>query len=242
MAKFSSVFVEISTIEDEWKATFSRRFPGECTFDRRGKNSCYLSTIKYEKSSQRAVFVQVHSLVEFTNIKCEVVDPEFCNFEYCYLKSVNRTYKYCTLKVNLLKIPVTKIKVNAGIYKFANGHKSYLYNFTVDACKFLRNPTSNPLAGYIYDYFKDNSNMNHTCPYDHDLEVDKITTQFFNHRMTNVVPFAEGKYLFQMNWIAYDIMRAVFKVHFLVEFTNSKIESIDTNFSGFEYCLLKSVN
>ncbi|XP_017077347.1 uncharacterized protein LOC108112108 [Drosophila eugracilis] len=156
---------------------------------------------------------QVHSLVEFTNIKCEVVDPDFCNFEYCYLKSVNRTYKYFMLKVNLYKIPVTKVKVNFAIYKFANGYKPFMYNVTVDACKFLKNPKSNPVTDYIHGFFKDFSNMNHSCPYDHDLVVDKLTTDLFNQRMKYLLPFPEGKYLVQMNWMAYDTIRAVFKLY-----------------------------
>jgi len=49
--------------------------------------------------------------VEFTNVQCETLDKDFSLFEYCYLKSVNRSYKYVSLKVKLLKIPVTKIKV-----------------------------------------------------------------------------------------------------------------------------------
>ncbi|XP_017063097.2 uncharacterized protein LOC108102547 [Drosophila eugracilis] len=156
---------------------------------------------------------EVQSLVEFTNIKCEVVDPEFCNFEYCYLKSVNRTYKYCDLKVNLYKTPVTKVKLNSAIYKFANGYKPFMYNVTVDACKFLKNPKSNPVTGYIHGFFKDFSNMNHSCPYDHDLVVDKLSTQFFNDRVTKILPFPEGKYMVHMNWIAYDTIRAVFKLY-----------------------------
>ncbi|XP_017077346.1 uncharacterized protein LOC108112107 [Drosophila eugracilis] len=157
--------------------------------------------------------VNVQPLVEFTNIKCDAVDPNFCNFEYCYLKSVNRTYKYYSLKANLFKIPVTKIKVNFAIYKFANGYKPFLYNVTVDGCKFLRNPKSNPIAGYVYGFFKDRSNVNHSCPYDHDIVMDKLSTQFFNDRVTKILPFPEGKYLFQMNWMASNTIRAVFKLY-----------------------------
>ncbi|XP_017077353.1 uncharacterized protein LOC108112113 [Drosophila eugracilis] len=154
---------------------------------------------------------KVHSLVEFTNIKCEVVDPDFCNFEYCFLKSVNRTYKYYLLKVNLYKTPVTKVKLNSAIYKFANGYKPFMYNVTVDACKFLKNPKSNAVTGYIHGFFKDISTT-----FQHDLVVDKLSTQFFNDRVTKILPFPDGKYLVQMNWIAYDILRAVFKIYFVL--------------------------
>jgi len=54
---------------------------------------------------------QIMSKVEFTNLECITHDPDFADFDYCLLKSVNRTYKYLSLKVKLLKKPVTKIKV-----------------------------------------------------------------------------------------------------------------------------------
>jgi len=49
--------------------------------------------------------------VEFANIKCVTLDPEFADFDYCYLKAVSRTYKYLSLRVKLLETPITKIKV-----------------------------------------------------------------------------------------------------------------------------------
>ncbi|XP_041675671.1 uncharacterized protein LOC121530527 [Drosophila eugracilis] len=160
--------------------------------------------------------VEVQPLVEFTNIKCDAVDPNFCKFEYCLLKSVNRTYKYFMVKLNLYKTPLTKAKVNFAIYKFANGYKPFLYNITVDACKFLQNPKSNPVTNYVYGFIKDFSNINHSCPYNDDFVVDKITTEFFNQRVKYLLPFPEGKYLFQMNWMPYGIMRAVFKIYIIL--------------------------
>ncbi|XP_022228667.1 uncharacterized protein LOC111078351 isoform X4 [Drosophila obscura] len=44
------------------------------------------------------VSYEVASKVEFTNIVCTSLDKEFSEFEYCYLKSVNRTYKYVSVK------------------------------------------------------------------------------------------------------------------------------------------------
>lgn len=49
-------------------------------------------------------------------------------YEYCYLKAVNRTYKYLSLKAVLHKLPVYTAKVkkiNFSIDNFAN------YKFTM---------------------------------------------------------------------------------------------------------------
>ncbi|XP_017058105.1 uncharacterized protein LOC108099244 [Drosophila ficusphila] len=147
--------------------------------------------------------------VEFTNFKCKALDQEFCNFEYCAIKAVNRSYKYLTAKVNLYKVPITRVKVSFGLYKRFNGYKPFLYNFTVDACKFLKNPKSNPVSFYFYEFFKQVSNMNHTCPFDHDIVVDKLTTENMSYRFTKVLSFPEGDYMVETHWIAYDITRAV---------------------------------
>ncbi|XP_032571969.1 uncharacterized protein LOC6608931 isoform X1 [Drosophila sechellia] len=112
---------------------------------------------------------KVHSLVEITNFKCESLDRNFSNFEYCRLKSVNRTYKYVSLKVNLFQTPVNQVKVNTAFYKRLNGYKPFLYNVAVDGCKFMKNQNSSPVSKYIFGVFKDASNINHSCPYDHGM-------------------------------------------------------------------------
>ncbi|XP_044250418.1 uncharacterized protein [Drosophila takahashii] len=155
----------------------------------------------------------VYSLVEFTNIKCESVDKDFCEIDYCFLKSVNRTYKYVSVKVKLLRIPVTRIKVNFAVYKRLNGYKPFLYNLTLDACKFLKAPRSNPVANYFYNFFNNVSNMNHSCPYDHDIVMEKMTYSSVYHQFSDILPFPEGNYMLEIHWKAYDITRAVTKYY-----------------------------
>ncbi|EDW75466.2 uncharacterized protein Dwil_GK23872 [Drosophila willistoni] len=149
---------------------------------------------------------------EFTNLKYENFDKEFCEFEYCYLKSINRTYKYLSLRVNLLQLPVTKFSVRFQMLKRFNGYKPFLYDTTVDGCKFLANQKINPVAGFFFGLFSKYSNINHTCPYEHDVIVDKVAVNTMNNGLTNVLPFPEGDYLYNITWIAYGKPRAVVKV------------------------------
>ncbi|XP_017049382.1 uncharacterized protein LOC108093703 [Drosophila ficusphila] len=156
------------------------------------------------------------SLLVLRNIKCQTLDEEFSNFEYCILKSVNRTYKYISLKVNLLKVPISSVQVNVELFQRLNGYKPFLYNITIDACKFFKNQKSNPVASYFYDSFKKFSNINHSCPYNHDLVLEKLSADFLNHRFTKILPFPKGEYMIQMNWFAYHINRAQFQLHFVL--------------------------
>ncbi|XP_043644860.1 uncharacterized protein LOC122614352 [Drosophila teissieri] len=151
--------------------------------------------------------------LEFTNIKCITLDPEFAVFDYCFLKSINRTYKYISLRAKLLKTPVTKVKVNAATFQRLNGYKPFLYNITVDGCRFFNNRKSNPVASYFFNFFKDYSNMNHSCPYDHDIIVDKVSVVHVYTQVTAVLPVPHGDYLFHTDWFAYDIKRATVDVY-----------------------------
>ncbi|XP_039493961.1 uncharacterized protein LOC120453354 [Drosophila santomea] len=151
---------------------------------------------------------EISTAVEFTNVKCNSWNKTFADFEYCHLKSVNRSFKYLSLKVNLFKVPITKVKVNFSLLKRYNGYKPFLYNITVDACKVLRHPKSNLIFGFFHGLFKKYSNMNHTCPYDHDLIVEKLPISFLNQQMTGELKFPHGDYLFHSDWYAYGVNRA----------------------------------
>ncbi|XP_016950745.1 uncharacterized protein LOC108025001 [Drosophila biarmipes] len=146
---------------------------------------------------------EIASKLEFTNIQCVAEDTLFCSFEYCYIKPINRSYKYISLKARLFKTPL-----NFAMYKRVNGYLPFLYNKTVDSCRFLNNTSSQPVAKFFYELFKSHSNMNHSCPYDHDIVIDKLSTGFLNHQLTEVLPLPEGKYMMQTRWFAYDILRA----------------------------------
>ncbi|KAH8330267.1 hypothetical protein KR067_000677, partial [Drosophila pandora] len=156
---------------------------------------------------------KIQSRVEFTNFQCTSLDKNFADFEYCRLKAINRTYKYVSTKILLFQVPVTKVKVNLGLYKRFNGYRPFLYNISLDACKFLKNRKANPIASYFYDFIREISNMNHTCPFNHDLIVEQLTTENINHRVTKILAFPEGDYMVEMHWIAYDIVRAVVKLY-----------------------------
>lgn len=51
--------------------------------------------------------------MEFNNLRCVALDRSFLNFEYCYLKSVNRTFKYASLKTKLHQLPIDNCMVRS---------------------------------------------------------------------------------------------------------------------------------
>ncbi|KAH8372521.1 hypothetical protein KR200_002935, partial [Drosophila serrata] len=149
---------------------------------------------------------------EFTNINCTCFGESFCSFEYCLLKSVNRTYKYASLKMKFNQGPANKIKANLALYKKLNGYKPFLYNVTVDACKLLKNPTSSPVATYFYSFFLPFSNINHTCPFE-TVIIDKVSIAHMNDQLTKILPFPKGEYGFFSNWYFYGSKRVTVNVY-----------------------------
>ncbi|KRF98422.1 uncharacterized protein Dwil_GK19061 [Drosophila willistoni] len=57
--------------------------------------------------------------------------------------------------------------------------------------------------------------MNHTCPYNDDLILEKLTTEFLNYQLVTVLPVPEGQYALFTSWYAYGIKRA--EVQFYVK-------------------------
>ncbi|KAH8293961.1 hypothetical protein KR054_007014, partial [Drosophila jambulina] len=152
------------------------------------------------------ITIQISSKFEFTNINCKTLDPTFSEFRYCYIKPINRTYKYISLYAKLFQRNVTKI--NFSLFKRVNGYRPFMYNLTVDSCRFLRNTSSHPIADFFYNLIKSHSNLNHTCPYDHDIMIEILSIGFMNYKLTTILPFPEGQYLLETYWFAYDVPRA----------------------------------
>ncbi|XP_017071313.2 uncharacterized protein LOC108107978 [Drosophila eugracilis] len=159
------------------------------------------------------IIKKVTSRVEFTNFKCITVDKDMVEFEQCALKAVNRTYKYITAKIKLPTLPITRAKVNFGLYKRLNGYKPFLYNQTINGCNFLRHQKASPVAKYFYDIFKEVSNINHSCPYNHDIVLDKLSTDIINYHSTKVLSYPEGDYMLESHWILNDKPSAIVQVY-----------------------------
>ncbi|XP_033153082.1 uncharacterized protein LOC117136304 [Drosophila mauritiana] len=151
--------------------------------------------------------------VEFTNLKCRSVNKEIAEFTQCTLKSINRTYKYISGRVTLYKLPITKARVNFGLYKRFNGYRPFLYNQTIDACHFFKHQKANPVAKYFFDMIKEFSNLNHSCPYNSDIIVEKLTTDTVNHHVTKILPYPEGDYMLETHWMLNDIFCGVIQVY-----------------------------
>ncbi|XP_032586040.1 uncharacterized protein LOC6578715 isoform X1 [Drosophila mojavensis] len=149
--------------------------------------------------------------IEFNNIKCITCDKEYLEFDYCYLRSENRTYKYLSMKIKLHQLPVRNSKIFFKISKRDTRRIVGPYNGSIDSCKFMRDGR-NPLATHIYQAFKPYTNINHTCPYNHDLILEKVSVSHVNNVFKNFIP--DGRFLLNLTFYNNNIPRGVIIVYF----------------------------
>ncbi|XP_017096411.2 uncharacterized protein [Drosophila bipectinata] len=154
---------------------------------------------------------QIPGFLEFNNVRCIVRDKKFMEYDYCFLKSVNRTFKYLSLKTKIHRLPIEECVTMVQIRQREN--RRILYNFDVklDGCKFLRD-RSNVVANWLYQIFEPFSNMNHTCPYNHDIILEKVPVQYVNKLIQTVIP--DGRFYINSSWVVGGITRTDFLIYF----------------------------
>ncbi|XP_028897740.2 uncharacterized protein LOC105214603 [Zeugodacus cucurbitae] len=149
------------------------------------------------------------SLIKFTNIKCKTLDKSFADFGNCKLKALSRDEVALSLRVNLFEVPVNNVSLNVELFKKFNGYRPFLFNKTVDFCEFLRNKKRVGFFDIIFKFLEAYSNINHTCPYNNDIIVDRLILkpQYFV-----LLPLPEGEYRLKIAVGAYNDWKAIVNV------------------------------
>ncbi|KAH8263426.1 hypothetical protein KR044_009015, partial [Drosophila immigrans] len=143
----------------------------------------------------------------FTNIVCESLDVSFVRFDECNLKLLGRGIVGLNVYAALLQFPVKVSKINVSFFKKYNGYRPFIYNVTLDICKYLDKKRDKLSFEKIFlDLALVNSNINHSCPYEHDIIVRNLV---FENKFIKFLPLPTGDYKFELrvsgnnNWIAF---------------------------------------
>ncbi|KAH8301927.1 hypothetical protein KR044_000958, partial [Drosophila immigrans] len=131
--------------------------------------------------------------VTFTNLKCSYANETCGEFNICHIKAVNRTHKYISIngKANVI---LDNITGNLKVMRYDYGYKPFFIDISVDICKFLKNP-QNVILITFFNTFRKSSNMNHTCPFDHAIIVDKLWTGNLEDGFGRYLPIPNGDYV-----------------------------------------------
>ncbi|XP_050743677.1 uncharacterized protein LOC127011010 [Drosophila biarmipes] len=134
--------------------------------------------------------------VKMTNAACESFNKSWVAFHYCRLKAYSRNKTSLNINATFLE-PTNNVSIRLKILKKANGYKPFLFDFSFDACEFMRR-RNKPVAKIVWNLIKDVSTVNHTCPY-----VGLQTVSDFHH-IHIPLPWPSGDYLIFGDWFFYN--------------------------------------
>ncbi|XP_017071909.1 uncharacterized protein LOC108108372 [Drosophila eugracilis] len=139
------------------------------------------------------IFLLCHSeaLFKLKNIKCTCYEKSYCEFKRCELKVLGRGLVGLFVHAQANQVPINSVTCHLTLFKRFNGYKPFLFNMTVDVCYFFKNKKRYPFFDIVYDGIKNFSNVNHTCPFNHDIIVERMV---LNDKMIAKVPVPSGFY------------------------------------------------
>ncbi|XP_036337065.1 uncharacterized protein LOC118747182 [Rhagoletis pomonella] len=154
------------------------------------------------------------AFIKLTNVVCKSFDKPFADFRSCRLTVVKRGVIALSLYVKLFQLPVNNVSINVSIFKKASGYRPFLNNVTADFCGFMANRRRFPFLKIFLDLLLTESNINHTCPYAHDIIVKNLV---LHEEMFARFPVPTGEYMFKLMVGAYNQWKADIKAYFSIK-------------------------
>ncbi|KAH8380223.1 hypothetical protein KR009_009568, partial [Drosophila setifemur] len=139
------------------------------------------------------------------NVICESFNTSYAHFSRCEMKLVRRGVAAFYLVCELHEVPLNNVEINLSLYKKSNGYHPFLFNQTLDFCYYMRNPRGYPLIYSLHKAFISVSNLNHTCPYDHDVRIDGFV--YKKHDLMEL-PIPNGEYKIKLRIGTHKVWRA----------------------------------
>ncbi|XP_061402813.1 uncharacterized protein LOC133338658 [Musca vetustissima] len=140
--------------------------------------------------------------IRISNLRCTTKNESLGKFQMCSLKAVKRNVVEINVHFELFKKPVKQADFLLRFKKRGDIGGKALYQYKVDLCEFLNSDRRKPLANLFYNFFELQrySNLNHSCPYDHDIIVKGCR---LNAKLLQVLPIPPGEYSIWTSWIIF---------------------------------------
>ncbi|KNC20928.1 hypothetical protein FF38_00299 [Lucilia cuprina] len=112
--------------------------------------------------------------ITWKNILCHSTDENYAKFESCEIRE-NRAdnMKELFLYIRMLKVPLTNLKFQLA-FSLKTFRTPIIFNTTWDVCEFMANRKRYKSLGKIYHIISNFTNVNHTCPYNHDMFIKDL--------------------------------------------------------------------
>ncbi|XP_023165262.2 uncharacterized protein LOC111595670 [Drosophila hydei] len=141
----------------------------------------------------------------FTKAECRTLDPEFCNFESCEIFSTNNKTNLDIYVKMHYKNPINQVSVALAAYKTTRNNRVSIFNETIDFCLFMRQSFASKFSAIATGPILKISNINHTCPYQHDIIIKGIINNF---NFFSGMPAPKGNYVLYMRVSAFKKWKA----------------------------------
>ncbi|XP_020810855.1 uncharacterized protein LOC110186145 [Drosophila serrata] len=106
-----------------------------------------------------------HGYYKFNSLRCDLYDPELADIKQCLIKAIDRKHNMINIEA-LLNKSILELKIHFKVVKRERGGwHPFLYDMTVDVCKFFRNRKKFFVTNFLYTFLEPFTNINRTCPY-----------------------------------------------------------------------------
>uniref|UniRef100_A0A0A1WQZ0 Uncharacterized protein Mb1767 n=1 Tax=Zeugodacus cucurbitae TaxID=28588 RepID=A0A0A1WQZ0_ZEUCU len=148
--------------------------------------------------------------VKLTYLRCKSIDKKLIGIPICITKPISRNITETSLHVTLAR-PVSDVAVRISFMKKSTDYSLYFGEKTYDACKFIGKRKLYPIADYLFGIIEDYTNLNHSCPYEGDVIVNRF--RISTEKLT-WLPMPEGEYAIYTYWTIAGKPSAEFNIFF----------------------------
>ncbi|KAH8306930.1 hypothetical protein KR044_001206, partial [Drosophila immigrans] len=147
--------------------------------------------------------------IKLTNAVCKNLNKSWVIIYECRLRAVSRNKTTFNFNASYI-YPVNDVVQEISVFKKANGYKPWIFKCSViDFCQYLKKPY-HPFGLIINKFFKEFSNINHSCPYVGPL----IIKDFYPAPNFLRLPFPTGEYLIKINWLLHKRLQYITDIYF----------------------------
>ncbi|XP_016964837.1 uncharacterized protein LOC108034464 [Drosophila biarmipes] len=154
--------------------------------------------------------ILVNGDFQLQNVVCESLDTSISEFRRCEMKIVRRGVSAFFMAWKWYKTPINNFDINLSLHKRSNGYLPFLFNQSLDYCYYMRNPKAHPLVFMMHKTFLSVSNINHSCPYDHDMIINEF---IYKKNDLMDLPIPKGDYMIQVKIATDKKYKACIKIY-----------------------------
>ncbi|XP_059216758.1 uncharacterized protein LOC106091593 [Stomoxys calcitrans] len=149
--------------------------------------------------------------IGLTQVTCELSDNNFAIIKRCNLTKTADGLRALNIHIHPLQ-SLDHVSLKLSLFRKTNkNYNPFFVESTVDVCDFLQDYKQNIPWGMIYEKIAKYTNINHSCPYNHDLIIEKL---IISPRGLKMVPIPKGEYIVNLKIISDKVQKLISQIFF----------------------------